>query len=85
MSGDEWRRRAACRGLSPSLFFPERGESNVEAKAVCASCSVSIECLNESQIRYLGIPTAGIWAGTTARERSYFKTDDQPIDQGMAS
>src|SRR5687768_11902853 len=40
-----WMDRANCLGCDPELFFPERGESTIEAKAVCAGCAVRVECL----------------------------------------
>ena len=57
---------AACKGLDPRLFFPERGESTAEAKAVCAACPVRADCLDWA------IATTqkwGIWGGTSERER----------------
>lgn len=64
-----WYSRAACRGLDPALFYPTRGEINSgkrnwPAFAVCASCPVRADCLEE------GLYEAhGIWGGTTERER----------------
>ena len=44
-----WQREAACRGLgateSRALFFPTRGESVDEARAICERCPVMDECL----------------------------------------
>lgn len=71
---NDWRRRAACGGLDPELFFSsedeenrqERREREAAAKAVCARCQVSDECLAyalEARERY------GIWGGLTADER----------------
>jgi len=62
----EWHHRAACRGLDPQLFFPQPGESTVEAEAVCRSCSVSRECLDEAIA--IGEPN-GIWGGMSGRAR----------------
>ncbi len=68
-SGDWWE-RAACRGLDTSLFFPARGESTAEAKAVCASCPVSDDCLwfalGDSDRRPQRF---GVWGGSTERHR----------------
>jgi WhiB family transcriptional regulator, redox-sensing transcriptional regulator len=42
----EWHQRAACRGVDPDLFFPERGSRRyVEALAYCAGCEVRSQCL----------------------------------------
>lgn len=67
MSGD-WKMGAACLGVDPDLFFPERGENadNAEAKRICRSCPVQVECLDyalENREIY------GIWGGTSERER----------------
>lgn len=59
-----WRDRAACRGLDPELFFPPRGDTGPEARAVCADCPVQDECLTwalERDERF------GIWGGQTQR------------------
>lgn len=60
-------RHAACRGLNPKLFFPERGEMvSQEARDVCASCPVQEECL-EYAIR-VG-ERDGVWGGKSGRQR----------------
>ncbi len=67
-----WRDRAACLGVDPELFFPEKGEwaKAERAKQVCRGCSVQGACLHEA----LNGPQAtgdeaGIFGGTTPRER----------------
>lgn len=81
MSADEWQDRAACKGAPIEWFFPDRGESLAPAQAVCNTCTVTAECLAESSVQYLGIPTAGVWGGMSARQRKLKKqTDDQPLD-----
>ena len=66
----DWRRDANCRGLPPSSFFPERGEPTEQALAVCASCTVTTECLAYSlTLREDGHPVAGVWGNSTARQR----------------
>jgi hypothetical protein len=68
---EDFRHRAACRGVDPELFFPvaERGREHDEqvaaAKAVCASCPVRAECLAWA-LRSLSCGVAG---GMTERER----------------
>ncbi len=61
-----WRDDAACRGLDTELFFPGQGESIMEAKQICSSCPVRVECADyalDSGQRF------GIWGGTTERDR----------------
>ena len=63
---NNWQEQGNCVGVDPDLFFPERGESVAEAKAVCATCAVRAECLSfalEHNERF------GIWGGLSARER----------------
>jgi WhiB family redox-sensing transcriptional regulator len=62
-----WQDEANCRGMDADLFFPERGESTADAKAVCAVCPVKTECLDDA----LTSPTEkfGIWGGPSERER----------------
>lgn len=61
-----WMPRAACRGVNPELFFPDRGASTDDARAVCSACPVRSECLEYSltmKIRH------GVWGGCSERER----------------
>jgi WhiB family redox-sensing transcriptional regulator len=62
----EWLARAACRGMDPELFFPDRGESTEQAKAVCAACPVRAECLDHA---LTNVERFGIWGGLSERER----------------
>ncbi len=65
-SDPTWRARAACRGTDPNLFFPERGESTREAKAVCATCRVRGDCLDYALDT---LEHHGIYGGMSERER----------------
>lgn len=59
-----WFEEAACRGTGPSLFFTE--ESEERAKAVCAGCPVSAECLAYA------VDTKqadGVWGGLNEKQR----------------
>jgi len=63
---DRWQVHAACRGMDPDLWFPQRGTSQAEAKAVCAICPVRSECLEyaiANRERY------GIFGGLNEGER----------------
>ena len=67
-----WQRHAACRGLEAEIFYPPdsddagNDETAFEAKAVCAACAVSGECLEYAiAVR----EKEGVWGGQTAAER----------------
>ncbi|HWS45630.1 MAG TPA: WhiB family transcriptional regulator, partial [Acidimicrobiia bacterium] len=62
---EEWMGEAACVGAEAE-FFPERGEDASSAKQLCAVCRVRVECLEYALVEEI---TAGIWGGTSARER----------------
>jgi WhiB family transcriptional regulator, redox-sensing transcriptional regulator len=64
-----WYRRAACRAVSPELFFAVRGSKAERAKAVCASCEVAGECLGFALRFNTPGEDVGIWGGTTPSER----------------
>ena len=61
-----WRNKANCLGVDPDLFFPERGVSTREAKAVCQGCVVRKECLEYALVNG---EKFGIWGGMSERER----------------
>jgi WhiB family transcriptional regulator, redox-sensing transcriptional regulator len=61
-----WHTLAACRGIDPDLFFPDRGDPTQHAKAVCGGCAVRPECLEFSLVNS---ERFGIWGGLSERER----------------
>ena len=66
-----WRGDAACRDTDPDLFFPvgQTGPAiaHIEnAKAVCQTCDVRVECL---EYALMTNQDAGIWGGLTEDER----------------
>lgn len=61
-----WHHRAACRGLDPDLFFPGRGQSTTEARAVCAGCPVRQPCRD---FAVTNGERFGIWGQTSERQR----------------
>ena len=65
-----WHEQAACRGMGAAMFFPGLGGNRqvAEARAVCESCPVRAECLDEA----LADPNLdhGIRAGMTERART---------------
>ncbi len=63
----DWRDQAACIDYADQVeFFPARGESTREAKAVCGGCPVRRQCLDYAlQWDHL----SGVWGGMSERER----------------
>lgn len=61
-----WQMTANCLGVDPDLFFPERGASTKEAKAVCRGCTVREDCL---EYALANGEKFGIWGGLSERER----------------
>jgi WhiB family redox-sensing transcriptional regulator len=62
----KWQDQASCLGMDPDLFFPERGASTREAKAICAACPVRVDCL---EYALANAEKFGIWGGLSERER----------------
>jgi WhiB family redox-sensing transcriptional regulator len=70
----EWQARGACRGLDSATFFHpdnERGPSRLKrermAKAVCARCPVTVQCLDWAlRVR----EPYGVWGGKSTEERA---------------
>jgi WhiB family redox-sensing transcriptional regulator len=66
-AGDlSWMAQASCIGADPDLFFPDRGDSTREAKAVCRGCPVRQECLDYALTTQQKF---GVWGGASERER----------------
>ena len=62
----QWRQLGECRGLEPTIFYPDDEDEGLEAKAVCAQCGVRVACLEYAlSVR----EKAGVWGGATERER----------------
>jgi len=61
-----WQERALCAETDPEAFFPEKGGSTREAKKVCLSCDVRVECLEYALTHD---ERFGIWGGLSERER----------------
>jgi WhiB family redox-sensing transcriptional regulator len=72
----DWRTLGACRDEDPELFFPVTSKGPaarqlVAAKAICAGCVVSRECL-----RYAleNRQDHGVWGGTSEEERKLMRS-----------
>jgi WhiB family transcriptional regulator, redox-sensing transcriptional regulator len=65
-----WHAQAACKGMGPDAFFPERGQSTAAALAVCEGCEVRSECLSTA----LADPdTQGVWGGLSGTGRKVLR------------
>lgn len=62
----EWHKQAACRGMDPAVFFPERSAPELVRAAlrVCANCPVKSECADAGQEH-----NQGVWGGTSPAMR----------------
>jgi len=65
-----WWFAGLCAQTDPELFFPEKGGSVREAKAVCAGCPVRVQCLEYALAHD---ERFGVWGGTSERERRRLK------------
>ena len=70
-----WWEHAACKGMPIDLFIFEFAEPQIlkkikDAKAVCATCPVRTQCLEEAlQYSTTRQECIGVWGGLTWRER----------------
>lgn len=60
-----WAVHAACAGVDPDTLFV-RGAAQRQARQVCYSCPVRIDCLADALDSNT---TYGVWGGLTERER----------------
>lgn len=77
-----WQEQANCLGVDPDLFFPERGASTREAKAVCGSCEVRADCLEYALDH---AEKFGIWGGLSERERRRLRRERALARRNAAS
>jgi WhiB family redox-sensing transcriptional regulator len=72
LAREAWMDDGACVGENPETFYPTRGKDTAVAKAICAGCDVSSDCLAYAlrhTIRH------GIWGGTSERERRRMRAE----------
>lgn len=80
-----WTEQALCAQVDPELWFPDKGGSTREAKAICRRCPVQDACLDYALTHHEGY---GIWGGVSERARrqllDQIPTDDTPDDTWFA-
>lgn len=69
-----WTASAACRGMDPAVFHPQRhghdqAKRSRAAKEVCRRCPVEDECLAFALMTEPVGSESGIWGGMTPEER----------------
>jgi transcription factor WhiB len=72
----------ACRSADPALFFPDPGESDREAKAICAACPVRAECLT---VAVANGERYGVWGGVNLEAGARNTTLLRALDQEGAT
>lgn len=84
----DWRTNAACRGMDPNDFHPDKGHSATaaRAKAICAECPVRSDCLTFAVQNDI---FDGIWGDMSPRDRGAERpqmnrprNQPQPINHG---
>jgi hypothetical protein len=69
VSGQEWRRWAACADADPDLAFGDAAEADLFVAQFCRHCPVRRECLAYGMAR----DDPGVYGGLTRRERKALK------------
>ena len=64
---DDWQARGACRPYPPAWWFPVQARDGARGIAICATCTVHVECLAAGQRE--SEPT-GIWGGVDLTHRN---------------
>jgi WhiB family redox-sensing transcriptional regulator len=73
----EWMDYALCREVDLDIFFPDITASPRKAISICNRCEVQIECLEYA----LKSSVAGVWGGTTEKERKRLKRQAAKVVQ----
>ena len=72
LDGTSWMLEGLCAQVGGDSWFPEKGGSTQEAKRICMSCPVRIECLEDALARN---ERFGIAGGKSERERRKIAQD----------
>jgi len=68
-NANSWRKQAACRGLDPNVFIPQKKDSKDTIhydKTICDGCQVKQPCLEYALANRAKL---GLWGGTTPKQR----------------
>lgn len=65
-----WTHDAICASVDPELFFPERGQTSLPAKRICAGCPVRLPCLTEGLQE-----EEGVWGGANPDDRARLRAE----------
>lgn len=74
--GVKWRAVAACIGTEANLWFPKGGASH-EARRICRTCPVQVECLEYS---LLTRQQWGLWGGVGQEARRRLIKKNRRLD-----
>ena len=66
----EWMTGGVCAQVDPELWFPEKGGSTRQAKALCTGCPVQVQCLAYALTHD---ERFGVWGGASERDRRRMK------------
>ena len=71
----DWRQHAACRGMNPNIFVPERGDMDSFYLAIrtCNNCEVIEQCRDYGLELDRQELTPGIYGGLSQRQRRQLK------------
>lgn len=61
-----WRNDALCVQSDPEAWFPEKGGSTRQPKAICRRCPARVPCL---RMALIGGDEYGVWGGLSHQER----------------
>lgn len=61
----DWMGQGRCKDVDPAVFFPSDWVGVQAAQRICATCTVSRQCLRYA---LAGRITDGVWGGTSERQ-----------------
>ena len=67
---ESWMAEGACRAYPPNTFFPSDGVGVDRARKICATCTVTAQCLEYALSNHID---HGVWGGCSERERQSTK------------